>query len=344
MRSPESLVASAPVRIVDIGGWTDTWYAQSGRVCHIAVEPGAQVVLHWTGGDGTATADPIMVRLRAGVDDYSFAPGDRPGVHPLLEAVIAEVPPAASIELVVAAQVPPGSGLGTSAAVVVALLAVLRAARDEFVEPAALAAHAHAIETGLGWETGVQDQWAAAFGGIGHLEVDYPSVSRCSVDVSDVVVDQLQQRLVTVYLGHPHTSSEMHKTVISHLGDVGPSSPYGAMRRAADDAFAALSAGNLDGYGAAMTASTEAMRSIDPLLISAMSDTLIDIASQHGAVGWKVNGAGGDGGTITILGSPDAPRCAAMAAELDRAAHPGRVLVHTIANEGVRVAVHTAVI
>lgn len=339
MTQRAGLVATAPVRIADIGGWTDTWYAANGRVCNIAVEPGAVLHLDWLGDGNSPSKD--SVRLEVGADSYDLVPGDGPDVHPLLEAAVAALPPPSAIRLTVGAEVPPGSGLGTSASVVVAVLAVLRAARGESVDPASLAAHAHRIETGLGWETGVQDQWAAAFGGISDLDVRYPDVERRSVTISSHTARRLQERLVTIYLGHPHASSETHKTVISHLGDVGDSSPFGALRRCAATAVAALTGGDLEAYASTMTAATEAMRAIDPPLVSAAADHLIEVARSHGASGWKVNGAGGDGGTVTILGpagvNPRARMCAAL-----ESAGDGHLISHTLATTGVRVVASAA--
>ena len=85
-----------------------------------------------------------------------------------------------------------------------------------------------------------------------------------------------------------------------------------------------------------MIAATEAMRAIDAPLVSPTADRLIHIARAHHAVGWKVNGAGGDGGTITVLGSPDANERARMCAALDVACD-GHVIAHTIAVAGVQV-------
>jgi D-glycero-alpha-D-manno-heptose-7-phosphate kinase len=225
--------------------------------------------------------------------------------------------------------------------VVVALLAALRAARHDAIDPATIAAQAHAIESGLGWETGVQDQWAAAFGGIGDLVVRYPDVVRRDVRVSAATLDQLDARLVTYYLGRPHSSSETHKVVISHLGDVGAESPYGTMRRAAAAAVDALEAGDLDAYAATMTVTTEAMRAIETTLISAGFDRLIAIAHEHGSPGWKVNGAGGDGGSITIVGPANegdrATMRGALSAALAASAAPGHEIEHAVARAGVRV-------
>jgi D-glycero-alpha-D-manno-heptose-7-phosphate kinase len=60
-------------------------------------------------------------------------------------------------------------------------------------------------------------------------------------------------------------------------------------------------AGDFAALGQAMTDNTEAQRRLHPALISPEHQRVIDIAHEHGALGWKVNGAGGDGGSVTIL-------------------------------------------
>ncbi len=50
-----------------------------------------------------------------------------------------------------------------------------------------------------------------------------------------------------------------------------------------------------------MIENTEAQRRLHPALISPEAARVIEIARAHGALGWKVNGAGGDGGSLTIL-------------------------------------------
>ena len=44
---------------------------------------------------------------------------------------------------------------------------------------------------------------------------------------------------------------------------------------------------------------------LHPALVSPMARKVIDLARRHGAAGWKVNGAGGDGGTVSVLGPED---------------------------------------
>ena len=50
-----------------------------------------------------------------------------------------------------------------------------------------------------------------------------------------------------------------------------------------------------------MIANTDAQRSLHPELVGVDATRVIEIAAAHRAVGWKVNGAGGDGGSVTIL-------------------------------------------
>src|SRR5690349_6967382 len=140
--------ATAPVRVCDAGGWTDTWFAGGGLVCSVAVDPGAEVVIELRDEAG-----PLTLDLAATGEQYALArDAPLPGRHPLLEQALAwhPLPEARAARVHIAAAVPPGSGVGTSAAVVVALLAAARASSGETIEPHDLARAAHAVETSLG--------------------------------------------------------------------------------------------------------------------------------------------------------------------------------------------------
>ncbi len=55
----------------------------------------------------------------------------------------------------------------------------------------------------------------------------------------------------------------------------------------------------------AMIANTEAQVALHPDLVSPLARRVIEVARRHGSAGWKVNGAGGYGGTVTVLGPED---------------------------------------
>ncbi|MGP8206380.1 MAG: hypothetical protein ACLQVK_10065, partial [Acidimicrobiales bacterium] len=118
----------------------------------------------------------------------------------------------------------------------------------------------------------------------------------------------LGRRVVTVYLGARHVSSAMHETVIKRLAgdDQYAERLLAPLRAAAEDAATALVAGDIAAYGEAMVTNTHAQRGLHPALVSEPAQEIIELARRHGAVGWKVNGAGGDGGTVSLIG-PDDP-------------------------------------
>jgi D-glycero-alpha-D-manno-heptose-7-phosphate kinase len=112
--------------------------------------------------------------------------------------------------------------------------------------------------------------------------------------------------LLLFYTGLAHSSSDVHRKVIRELEDAGPDCPkLVPLRGAADSMRDALFAGDLEALGRAMVENTEAQRDLNPSLVGTAHQQIIDVARTHGAIGWKVNGAGGAGGSVTILTGPD---------------------------------------
>ena len=316
---PRTVLATAPVRICDLGGWTDTWFAGHGAVFHIAVIPGVAVRATMRGSsgreDGAAAERRVSLHVTGSGAPYSFDPSDPPGRHLLLEATVAEVglPEGVSIELAVSSGVPAGSSTGTSAALTVALIGALDRLAGRSRSAHEVATLAHRIETErVGHESGVQDQVAAAYGGVNYLEIpSYPQIRVTPLTMAAAVWEDLERRLVLVSLGRPHASSEVHARVIASLaGDAAAESAELAdLRRAAAAGRAAVEHGDLGALGRAMVANTEAQARLHPDLVSTEAQRVIDIATGHGVSGWKVNGAGGEGGSVTLLcgtGSGDA--------------------------------------
>ena len=324
-------LASAPVRTADIGGWTDTWFAGGGAVCNIAIDHRAQVTIaHEPHGTPMVTLALAITGER-----YSFRPGDAPARHAIIEHAITAVMPVGSVDISIDDSIEPGSGLGTSAAVMVALVAGLLACDGHALDPADIATRAHRYEISTGKQSGVQDHWASAFGGIGLLAVDYPGATRTPVDLAADSATELGRRLHTVYLGSPHTSSALHDEVISRL-EARRAPCLDDMRAAANAAAAALTEGDIAAYGTALTLNHDAIREMHPALVGQDAATLVGIAERFGARGWKVNGAGGEGGSMVVLGPADADANAEMCRAIT-ARHGWRIIEAALGAEGVRV-------
>jgi D-glycero-alpha-D-manno-heptose-7-phosphate kinase len=295
--------ASAPVRICDIGGWTDTWFGGPGRVVNIAVRPGVHVTLRRVTGVG-----PVVINLPDFGERYAVTPGaELPARHPLVEGAVdlyaSGLP--APVEIKVSSAVPPGCATGTSASVAVAVVGALLAASGRSWSRQEIAGAAHRLEVEvLGGESGVQDQLSAVFGGINHLSIDeYPEAAVEALPAWP----KLESLLSVVYLGRAHRSSDVHRQVIERL-EAGNKCPLDRLRAAADAACHAVAAQDVAAFGRAMTANTAAQAELHPELVGADARAVIDTARHGGALGWKVNGAGGDGGSVTLLSSTSAAK------------------------------------
>lgn len=327
-----SVTAVAPVRIADVGGWTDTWFGAPGRVCHVAVAPGvtaqARLVPAAEGnGPVRLLAPDVGANYLVGPDELEGWSAPAPGRDPLLEHAIAASVDGRfdsaehAVQVRVGAAVPAGASLGTSASAVVAVLAALDLLLgDGNLSGPALAQRAHEIETiRAGREAGVQDQWAAAMGGCGLLEIggyqrgSSPQVRHQALAPSDALLTALAERVVTVVFA-PHDSSAVHRQVINtllHSGGAANEQVSSAMRtliQCAQETADALQANDFDAWAHSLQAATDAAEQMHPALVGAAHRAAIEVARSVGSPGWKVNGAGGAGGSLTIALPEDADR------------------------------------
>ncbi len=295
----------APIRICDNGGWTDTWFAGRGKIFNIAVYPYAEVQVEVTRYEGEGRQ--IVIHAENYGERYVRDP-DKPGWdrHPLLEAAIERmrIPRDLAFRVTIYSEAPAGASTGTSAAVTVALIGAL-----DQLTPGRLSLHeiaytAHAVEVEmLKQQCGIQDQLCSAFGGINFIDMhQYPLATVSPIHVPNSIWWELERRLTLVFLGRSHNSSDVHLRVINELNTEGhDAKKLEDLRLTAERSRDALSAGDFAAFGRAMIENTEAQGRLHSDLISERASRVIEIARAHGAIGWKVNGAGGEGGSVTIL-------------------------------------------
>jgi D-glycero-alpha-D-manno-heptose-7-phosphate kinase len=329
---PRVINSTAPIRICDNGGWTDTWFAGRGRVFHIAVRPHAEVQVEVS----RRSADEPHVLVNAeNLQDAGEG-------HPLIEAAVARagVPEGLAVRVNIFSEAPVGASTGTSASVAVALLGALDRLTPGRLSPREVAYLAHSVETEfVGRQSGIQDQLCAAYGGVNFVEIDsYPHarVSRVAAPVE--VLWELERRLSLVYLGKSHCSSDVHEKVIRELSDSGPDcKQLEDLRRTAEASRDALLAGDFRALGRAMVENTEAQGRLHPEIVGRDAARVIEVAGRHGALGWKVNGAGGEGGSVTILGGDSSRRARAMVEEIEAGDGRYRRVPVSLSREGLRV-------
>lgn len=311
--APAPIAVTAPTRIADLGGWTDTWFARHGVVCHLAVWPGVDVTIAPAEGPSG-----VSVRLHNFNRVWHWSAGTPPPAcpDPLIAACLDESEvPGGAWQLAVTSRVPPGASMGTSASVCVAILAAFDLVRREnsgkaspcraaSIDPASLARRAHRVETvRLQQQSGIQDQWAAAAGGVGLLAIAaYPEARRTEVTTGPATREALEAQLLVLLLPRGHESSAVHADVVQALAHAGPEDRrLVTLRRCAHEGAAALVAGDLEAYGRALVVNTEVQSSLHPSIVNEEAAQLIGVVRGADTLGWKVNGAGGAGGSLTVL-------------------------------------------
>jgi D-glycero-alpha-D-manno-heptose-7-phosphate kinase len=306
---PRRVISSvAPIRISDFGGWTDTWFAKYGKVLNIAVYPYGEVQIHvYERGD----RPPIEIYAENYGERYTLdSVGGVYDRHPLLEAALEfmGIPKSLALRIAIFSEAPAGCSTGTSASVSVALIGALDRLTPGQLTPHEVARAAHRIETELlGQQCGVQDQLASAYGGINFIEIlDYPNSIVSPIQLPNTLHWELERRLSLVFLGQSHSSSKVHEKVIRELEEAGPEAEQlRPLRETPVRARDALYGGDFVALGKTMIANTEAQKALHHDLVSPQHQAVIDVAKEFDALGWKVNGAGGDGGSVTLLGTSD---------------------------------------
>ena len=81
----------------------------------------------------------------------------------------------------------------------------------------------------------------------------------------------------------------------------------------------------------------EAQAELHPALVSDAARRVIDVARTHGALGWKINGAGGEGGSITLLGAASRPLQRDMLRAVEGVDPSIRVIPTYLSRYGLRV-------
>ncbi|MBI5092724.1 MAG: GHMP kinase [Candidatus Hydrogenedentes bacterium] len=333
--------AVAPIRICDLGGWTDTWFAERGAVLNIGVYPYAEAQIYVSetpqGGDRKITihAENFGERYQIDLRHIEY---DR---HPLLEASIdiMELPRNLSFEVNLYSAAPAGCSTGTSAAVAVALLGALDLLTPGRRTPHEIAALAHRVETEkLGLQCGIQDQLCSAYGGVCFIEIfNYPHASVSQLGISNELWWELERRMVLVFLGRTHSSSDVHSEVIQRLDRAdADKSALEPLRRAAFDGKNALYAGDFGAFGKCMIENTEAQAALHSALVPDTARAVMALAKEHGAMGWKVNGAGGEGGSLSILFGPEGERKRAFINALPELNQAFQVIPTYLSRTGLR--------
>ncbi len=297
------LITRTPLRISLGGGGTDlpSYYRQNGGF----VVAASITKYVYIGINATFTPD-YFLKYSALERTKSVLDID----HPIIRAALMRNAVLPSVEIVSLADIPSGTGLGSSGSFTVGLLRAIHAYKREHVTAAALAEEACAIEIDdLARSVGKQDQYIAAFGGLTCFEFETDGDVRVSpLTVSGETVDELEDHLLMFFTGfsreaehvledQKRRTDQLDRSMLDNLNEI---------RRIGYDVRDALQAGDTVRFGELMHEHWELKRQRSTGISNEQIDAWYQLARKHGALGGKLVGAGAGG--FLLFYSPEPAR------------------------------------
>lgn len=306
--------ASAPVRLDFAGGWTDVapfTERDGGVVVNAAIDLRVHATFEAGKGEGILLlAEDLQQAARV---SRAVDLGGEAGLA--LHRAALRMLPVGPGTLRTRSDVPPGSGLGSSGALDVALIAVLAAARGETLSEAELADYGWQLEVvEAGHAGGRQDQYAAALGGFNRMVFQGETTHAEPLRLEPAFLEELERRLVICYTGQSRISGDTISRVMGayERGEPGVTGALQAMVGIADRMAEALRAADLPGVAALLTENWHQQQALDAGMRTETMAQLELAMRDAGALGGKAAGAGAGGTMFFLMGDDvDAGRRAA---------------------------------
>jgi len=216
--------------------------------------------------------------------------------HTILHQVLNELQ-VEGVEITCTADIPAGTGLGSSSTFTVGLLHTLYCYKGKYISKPDLAARACIVEIEkLGNPIGKQDQYAAALGGLNFVKFHANgSVTHEPLLLNRSVQKQLEDNLCAFYLGTTRSANEILKEQSENMNDETKAQNLVKMCELAVQMRTSLVNSDLSAFGEILHESWNLKRKLASGISNAEIDELYDKAINAGAIGGKLLGAGGGG-------------------------------------------------
>jgi D-glycero-alpha-D-manno-heptose-7-phosphate kinase len=287
------IITRSPLRIALGGGGTDlpSYYRRyGGFVIGGAIDKYVYITLHQTFAQELIIKYSRMERVRS-VDEVQ---------HDIIrEALRLTLDGAPQLEITSLADIPAGTGLGSSGSFTTALLKALHALKKNLIHPQELAEQACHIEINvLGKPVGKQDQYLAAYGGLTCLEFRPDDrVDAVPLKMDTDTLYNLEDNLLLFFTGYSRSApgilqEQDDKTKASDPTMV---EELHAVKQLGLKSKDALEEGDLGRFAELMNTHWERKRRRTDLMSNTQIDEWYELARRNGALGGKLIGAGGGG-------------------------------------------------
>lgn len=292
------LIARAPVRISLAGGGTDmpSYYTEhGGLVVSTSIDRYFYVFVSLNGAESVQiTSSDYRASFRQRRGQPVLWEGDLS----LPRAFLHEFGIDGGISLFLASEVPPGTGLGSSSTVSVALAKALSSLHRMSLSNTQLAELASYVEIEkLGMPIGRQDQYASAFGGLNAIHFSADGTQVEPLQLAPDVEQSLDRRLMLFFTGASRSAASILKgqDTATKQGESDVMDSLHRIKAMAHETIQLLRAGDLTSFGELLHESWQAKKRLARGISNPRIDEAYELARQCGAVGGKIAGAGGGG-------------------------------------------------
>ncbi|MBX6771420.1 MAG: GHMP kinase [Chloroflexi bacterium] len=292
------LIVRAPTRISLAGGGTDLeayYAAYGGLVVSAAITRYCYVVVQADSADRVEVIGSPYHNLTVQPSVNGLAWN---GSLALPRAALRHFRLRRGLRVSFGSEVPPGTGLGSSSSLAVALVQAFAALVGESPGRAEIAELASELEINrLGMPIGRQDQYIAAFGGVNAISFDRSGVEVTPIAMSATTRRRLERNLLLFFTGSSRHSSEIlrqqQRRTAHNVPDV--IEALHAIKALAAETRRALERGDVDAIGELLDEGWQRKKKLASSISNAFIDECYALARSRGALGGKVTGAGGGG-------------------------------------------------
>tara|TARA_Y100001970_G_C14234991_1_gene861275 strand:+ start:219 stop:1220 length:1002 start_codon:yes stop_codon:yes gene_type:complete len=214
----------------------------------------------------------------------------------LVTAVLKNFTPETGFDLYLHCDAPPGSGLGSSSTVIVALICLLKDYLKHSLTDYEIAELAYKLEReDLAMAGGKQDQYASSFGGFNYIEFNRDSTIVNPLKVPREVLNELEYRSLLVYTGKTRVSANIIEESKDRYEGGLSKENLDRTKQIAMEMKNNLLMGDLQNFGNMLNEAWEHKKEFASAVSNSEIDKIVERARNAGAIGCKVTGAGGGG-------------------------------------------------
>jgi D-glycero-alpha-D-manno-heptose-7-phosphate kinase len=287
------IIARSPLRITLGGGGTDlpSYYrGHEGFLIAAAIDRYIYITVHKT------FVEELIIKYSKLERVKSVADVQHPIVREALQLLEID---GSGLELTSMADIPEGSGLGSSGSFTTGLLKALHTYRKSIIHPRQLAEQACHIEIDrLGEPIGKQDQYIASFGGVTCFRFNKDdTVDAWPLKLTEETLYNLEDNLLLFFTGYSRSASSIlrDQDTRTKTADSSMIENLHFIKQLASDSRKALECGDLHEFGSLMHTHWKWKKERSQGMSNANIDAWYELAMKNGAVGGKLIGAGGGG-------------------------------------------------